>query len=165
MARPPKGPLLAQGLEGSEEARRQLEIILETVAGERTIEDACKALGMTSSAFHDLRTRALQGALGGLEPKPRGRPRKETGGDPEDDRVRLKELERRNSQLNMQLHVAHIREELALGMPHVFIPAQEAQKKREKQERQRQNRRKRRRKKRTGAGPSGGDVEGVKGNT
>ena len=44
--RKPKGPALVQHLEGSERAKQRLEVILETIAGELTIEQACECLGI-----------------------------------------------------------------------------------------------------------------------
>jgi transposase-like protein len=124
--RPPKGPRLADDQEGSESAKRRLRIVLETVAGERTVASACAELGMGEAAFHELRSRALAAALISLEPKPRGRPPRETA----EEASRIGELEEENQHLKIDLRAAQIREEM-LMMPHLLkkkdaAPATEA---------------------------------------
>jgi hypothetical protein len=74
--RPPKGPELVEGLEGSKEAKARLRVALETIAGEKSIAEACEELGIGPALVHHLRARALQAALVELEAKPTGRPRK-----------------------------------------------------------------------------------------
>ena len=75
--RPAKGPKLVEGLEGSDEAKKRLEVVLETIAGKIGIDEACETLDIGKTAFHKLRARVLQSALIDLEPKPLGRPRHE----------------------------------------------------------------------------------------
>jgi len=123
--RPKKGPKLVEGLEGSGEAKKRLEVVLETVAGKITIEQACETLGIGRTAFHKLRARVLQTALEDLEPKPLGRPPREV---PE-EAAKLSKLETEIEQLRMQLEIAHVREEVMLTMPHLFEPLKEAKKK------------------------------------
>ena len=76
--RPAKGPKIVEGLDGSEEAKKRLEVVLETIAGKKNVGEACKTLGIERSAFHKLRSQVLQTALSDLEPKPRGRPPEST---------------------------------------------------------------------------------------
>lgn len=71
--RKPMGAQLVDGLEGSAHAKERLRAILETLAGERTIEAACAQLDVASSYFHKLRGRTLQEMLESLEPRKPGR--------------------------------------------------------------------------------------------
>jgi len=114
--RPPLGPGLVDTLQGPDEAKRRLKVILETVAGTRTIADACAELGICEAAFHELRKQALAAAVAGLAPRPVGRPRKDA--DPEQRRIQ--ELEAQVFLLKKDLQVAHLRQELAISMPHLF---------------------------------------------
>jgi transposase-like protein len=114
--RPAKGPKLAETLDGSEPAKRKLRIILETVTGERTVEEACDALGIGAAAFHKLRSRTFQDAVQSLEPRPVGRPRKE---DPQ-EADEIEALKAEIWQLKFDLQAARIREEIAVTMPHLL---------------------------------------------
>ena len=114
--RPPLGPRLAEGLEGSEGARRRLRVILETLSGELGVEEACRELGIGPAAFHKLRARTLAEALRSLEPRPMGRPREERSAQ----EMRIEALEKENWQLQFELQAARLREEIALSMPHLL---------------------------------------------
>ena len=118
--RKPEGPKLVERLDGSAEAKQRLRVILQTVSGELTVEEACAELGIGKTAFNELRARTLRTALADLEPKPVGRPRKEVSPE-EAEANRLRE---ENEQLRTDLEIAHVREEIALAMPGVFKPAQ-----------------------------------------
>ena len=76
--RPPKGVDLVAGLEGSEEAKKRLRAALETLGGEKSIEEVCEELGVKPSLVHQLRARALQEALEELEARHVGRPRSDS---------------------------------------------------------------------------------------
>lgn len=115
MGRHPSGPNLVEGLDGPDEAKRRLKVILETVAGTRTISDACAELDISEAAFHELRKQALTAAVEGLAPRPIGRPRKD--GDPEQRRIN--ELEEQVFTLKKDLQAERIRKEIAIAMPHL----------------------------------------------
>lgn len=127
--RPPSGPSLADKVEGSEQAKERLKVILQTVSGEISVADACKQLGLSEARFHELRQAWLQAACTALEPKPMGRPKETTF----EEEVELLRLHRENKQLKMHLRAAQIREEIAVAMPHLLQPkkesAEDAQKK------------------------------------
>ena len=108
-------------LEGTEEAKRRLRVILETVSGQRDVADACEELGIGKTAFFELRKRVLQASLEDLEPKPVGRPRQEVPAE-ESEVARLKA---ENQRLLDDLEIAYVREEIALVMPEVFEPLRE----------------------------------------
>lgn len=131
--RPAKGPELVEGLEGTQEAKKRLEVILETLGGQTSVKEAYEQLGLSKSMFHEIRTESLKGALERLEAKPRGRPRQEvTEEQRENERLR-KEIE----ELKATLQIAHVREELALAMPHVLKEADEKKKRMEKRKKKR----------------------------
>jgi len=129
--RPPKGPELVKGLEGSSEAKARLRVALETIAGEKSIAEACEELGVTPALVHQLRARALQAALGELEPKPLGRPRKEVEGEGEE----LKALRAENEELKRKLRDQEVKAELHAAMPYLEERVKGAEKKRKRSER------------------------------
>jgi hypothetical protein len=66
----PVGP---KTLVGSPHAKRQAAVILEVLSGLRGTVEGSAALGVSVSRYYALDTRALQGFLTGLEPRPKGR--------------------------------------------------------------------------------------------
>jgi hypothetical protein len=107
--RKPAGPEYVQHLRGSAEAKRRRQMILETVAGQRSVDKACQELGISESRFLQLRVEMFQGAVERLERRPAGRPRRaDSAGESDALRVELDELER-------ALATAQLREELALA--------------------------------------------------
>jgi len=116
MARPTKGVEHVDSLQGSEESRRRLKLVLETMAGERTVESASAELALSPARFAQIRAEALAGALSALEPRAPGRPAS-PGPDPE-----VVRLEDENRRLRRELEASRIREEIAIVMPHVLQP-------------------------------------------
>ena len=111
--RRPAGAELADRLDGSDEAKQRLRVILETLAGQRTVTAACELLGIGGRQFHELRARVLQAGLNSLEPRPSGRPvRRPTARE-------IAELEAELQQLRIELHAAQLREEIATALPHL----------------------------------------------
>ncbi len=141
--RPPKGPRLVEGLDASEEAKSKLKVILETIAGDLSVSEACECLGVSESRFHQLREETMAIAAAGLEAKPRGRPRKEA---PE-LAAELTQLREENEALKHELEKERVRTVLAEGLPHVGKDREEKKtadpvsrkdrRKRRKEERQR----------------------------
>jgi len=102
-------------LEGPEELKRRLRVLLETIVGSRSVAQACEELQVSESRLHELRREALVGALQALMPRPAGRPvTAETTSE------REKELEARIDELEVDLQAALVRTELALAMPQLF---------------------------------------------
>jgi len=123
--RPPEGPNLAERLDAPEDDRRRLRVILETVAGQRTIASACEELGIKPARFHELRTQALQGAVEAIAPRSAGRPpRPDSTPDP-----KIVELEAKVRDLDLELRATQVREQIALTMPHLIKPEPEPLKK------------------------------------
>ena len=69
------GSLLAE-LPASEQTRQRLEVMVETLQGHIRVAQACSGLGIGRTRFQDLRKRVLEAALGALEARPAGRPRR-----------------------------------------------------------------------------------------
>lgn len=120
MARPPEGPKAVEKLEGPEEAKQRLEVLLETLTGELSIAQACERLGIGEARFHVLRRQMLQGALEALEPAPAGRPRQVEA----PEAARIRELEEQVRELKFDLRASLVRTELALTMPHLMRRAE-----------------------------------------
>ena len=116
--RKPLGPQLVERLEGSQHAKRRLQVMLETVAGTRSIPEACQTLGIGESMFHRLRAEVLQTALDRLEPRPLGRPRR--GNTAETQQVNA--LEQEVEELRTELQTSQVREELAQILPAIVRP-------------------------------------------
>ena len=117
--RKPTGAMLVERLDGSARAKTRLRVILETLAGQRTIPDACEELGIQETMFHRVRFEVLQTALDRLEPRPLGRPPRQVS--PQDGRISA--LEDENLQLRVELKAAEIRRELAQNLPRLVNPA------------------------------------------
>jgi hypothetical protein len=113
--RPPLRSNLVEHFDADPITKERLKILLQTIAGELSVVDACHKLGISQARFFELRTTMLQGALDSLQPKPLGRPALKT--DPESQRIH--ELEQQNLDLRVHLAAAQLREEIALAMPHL----------------------------------------------
>lgn len=116
--RPPLKAEHVRRVEGSEEARARLALILRTLGGELSVAEASAQLGVSESHFHRLRERALAGAAEALEPRPAGRP--PSVEDPADARVAA--LQEQLKDMELELRAAQVREQLAMVMPHVLQP-------------------------------------------
>jgi len=103
----PSGPDYVAKLDGSQEARRRLQVILQTLAGRSRVQQACAELGIGVARFHALRLEALQGAVEQLELRP--------AAPPADPRIAV--LEARIGELELELQAAQTREEIALVLP------------------------------------------------
>jgi hypothetical protein len=96
-------------LEGSAEAKRRLQLILETMTGKKRVLEACQELAISESRFLQLRQELLQAALERLERRLAGRPRRTPAA--EDANALRAEL----ADMEMALATAQLREELALA--------------------------------------------------
>jgi transposase-like protein len=107
--RKPAGPQIAERLEGSPVAKQRLEVILETIAGQLTVTQACQQLGIGESRFHALRNQTLQTTLQALEPRPLGRPTKPTS----PEQAEVDELQTELRRLHADLELAQLQLSLA----------------------------------------------------
>lgn len=78
----PTGP---QAVKGSPTAMKQAVAILETLSGIVSPAEASEGLGISVNRYYQLETRALQGLVAAMEPRPRGR-----SPTPERERDRLR---------------------------------------------------------------------------
>lgn len=113
-----------ESLEGTREAKERLRVALETIAGTRTIAEACEELGVKEATVHELRARALQAALRELEPKEMGRPRKER-----EENGKVEDLERQVAELRRRLTVAEVKADLHSAMPKLGERVKDSEKK------------------------------------
>jgi hypothetical protein len=113
--RKPLGPALVAHLDGSTTAKERMELILATITGQVSVVRAAKLLDISEAMLYKLRTRALQGGLEELEPKPVGRPSQRPSAA-EQERA---QLAARVAELERELAVQHVRLELAQTLPHV----------------------------------------------
>ena len=112
--RPPLGAQLVDLTEGSPEAKKRVQVILQTLSGQMTIPQACLELSIGESRFHELRRELLQCMVQGAEAKPRGRP------PAQQEDARQADLGQQIQALKIDLRAAQIREELATMLPHVL---------------------------------------------
>lgn len=114
--RPGEGSAHVEKLEGDIEEKQRLKVILEVLAGHRSVREACRELRLSEARFHELRRQALQGALAALAPAPAGRPPREAAAAGS----RVEELEGEVRDLRLELQSALVRTEIALAMPHLL---------------------------------------------
>ena len=87
------------------EAKRISSAILEVLAGARSPVDAAGALGITLPRYYALEARALEGFLGALRPRARGR-RRTPEREQEVLRLEVERLEREGGRLRALLRAA-----------------------------------------------------------
>jgi hypothetical protein len=124
--RKPTGPQIVERLEGSLSAKQRLEAILETIAGQLTVPEACARLGIGESRFHDLRNQTLQATLSTLEPRRLGRPPKRTSPEQGEIDALKAEVDRAHKELavaDVQVSLACIHPGLLEGLPPTEDPA------------------------------------------
>jgi len=111
----PAGPeyVDVKHLHGSAQAKERLRVILETMMGKWRVGEACHRLGICEQRFRQLRGELLQAALERLEGRPAGRPRRPQ--EPEQTAALRQQL----AAMQLELHVAQVREEIALALPQV----------------------------------------------
>jgi hypothetical protein len=136
--RRPSGPECVAGLDGSVQARLRLKVVLQTIAGQCSVQDACWQLGVCEQRFWQLREQVLRAALQRLEPRRAGRrPRQATP-----EQAQLQVLQQELAAAKIQRRAAEAREEIALILPRVVgEPAVEEKKTRQGTPRPRRRRR------------------------
>jgi transposase-like protein len=116
--RKPLGPALVEHLEGSDNAKERLELILSTLAGQISVVAAAEELGISEAMFYKVRNRVLQVCLEDLEPKPLGRPPVRLT----EAQQQRQELETQVTALQRELAAQSVRVELLQALPHVVRP-------------------------------------------
>jgi hypothetical protein len=119
------GPEYADQLAGSEIAKLRAKVILETMAGTCRLKEACQRLGISEQRFHQLREEMMAAAVQALEPGHAGRPAHTRS--PAEEQVVA--LEQQLQDMEIELHVAKARAEIALVMPEVKHEPVEPEKK------------------------------------
>jgi hypothetical protein len=115
--RPHQGAELVEKLdECSDEARQRLKVIVQTLAGEITVEQACEILNINRSAFNKLRSQFIANAAALLEPKKPGRKKREVSVE----QMENQKLRAENERLKFQLKAQQLREEIGILMPHLL---------------------------------------------
>jgi hypothetical protein len=109
----PSGPEFVAKLEGSEQAKQRLKVVLETMAGNCRVAEACARLGISEQRFDQIRMEALQAAVASLEARPAGRPAQ----TPTAAEVENQQLQERIAELEGERQAALIRAELAVTLP------------------------------------------------
>jgi hypothetical protein len=115
----PSGREYIDKLTGSDETKARLKAIFDTMYAGKRLQEACAEVGVGETRLHQLREVALQAALTAIEPRPAGRPSRAVAAEPE----RIRTLEQRVKDLELALHEAQVREEIALVLPHLRQPS------------------------------------------
>ena len=113
MGRPNKGIGHVNNCDGSRQSKQRARVILQTITGELSVNEACAKLGIQRPQFAKLRAKAMQGTVDALEPGRPGRPRRH---DVESEQ-REAELQAKIAQLENQLHVEQIRAAVVQILP------------------------------------------------
>lgn len=114
--RPTEGAAHVDKLDGDGQDKRRLKLILEVLAGNRSVGSACRELRLSKARFHELRRQALEGALAALAPAMPGRRRR----NDEPSSARVEQLEGQVRELRLELQSALVRTEVALAMPQLL---------------------------------------------
>lgn len=111
--RRPSGPEMLDRMEGSEVARERVKVVLQTMAGELRVQEACEVLHLSEQRFEELRAELLEAAVDRLEPRRAGRPPRVVS---ESD-FEIARLRTRIAELEAELKASQIRAELAAFLP------------------------------------------------
>jgi hypothetical protein len=112
IGRPILGAGLVDRLQGSDRAKLIVRTLLETISGQRTIDEAAKVLDCNGAYVHALRERLLTATIAAAEPRPHGPAPK-----PEIDAVTREAIdtaEARARDAEVALELERCRSELAL---------------------------------------------------
>lgn len=133
--RKPLGPALVEHLDGSARAKERLELILATIAGQVTVVEASRRLGISEAMFYRFRNRVLQTCMRDLEPKPLGRPPVPSSADQQ----QCRQLEGEVETLRRELAAQEVRLELMHALPQVVKPSPMVKKTNRQRPRQRKS--------------------------
>ena len=131
----PAGPEYVDAIEASAQAKQRTKMILKTVFAGSRVGEACTALDICPQRFHQLREELLQAAVASMEVQPGGRRPRPV--ESEEVTALRQELE----ELQLALHVAQVRAEIALAIPRAVAAAAADQPGLEKKTTQRRKRR------------------------
>jgi hypothetical protein len=123
--RKPFGPEFVHHVEGTAEAKKRAQVLLETLTGRLSVQEASERLGICPQRLDQLRLQMVSAAVHSLEPGHAGRPRRV----PDPAAVPMAALAERIRDLEIELRAGQIREEIALQIPHLLHPQDDAEKK------------------------------------
>jgi hypothetical protein len=103
-------------VDASDEAQQRLDWVLASLAGDCSVAEACEALGISESRFHQIRERALAGAAAALERGRAGRPRREVPVDAGE----VEHLKAKVAALEEEVVIERTRAALARDLPHLL---------------------------------------------
>ena len=104
--------LQARPLKGDDTAKRSAALVLEVLAGLRTVSEASTALGISTMRYYVLERRALEGMVQALAPRPKGKRRRPEDALVEVGRQKVR-LERENGRLQALVRAA----QRTMGVP------------------------------------------------
>ena len=110
--RPNKGVHHVDDLAGDEVTKNRLRVILETIAEQKSVKEACEELGIERVHFHELRKKALQAGIAALTPKRPGRKRKVKT----KEELRIAELEAEKARLEREVSTQHLKEAIHVAL-------------------------------------------------
>ena len=123
--RKPSGPEYVQRLQGSAKAKKRAEVILATMSGRLSVQEAYQQLGVNEAYFNRLRLKFLRGGLPALEDQPAGRRRRPVAAATQ----QIEALQKALGAAQLALRAAEVREEVALTMPQLLRQPVDAEKK------------------------------------
>jgi transposase len=103
-------------LEGSEQAKERMKVIVATLTGQCRLQEACEQLGISEPRLQQLRQQFLEGGLESLEPGKAGRPAKVLT----DAERQVQELKAQLAELQVQYQAAQVRAEVGAVLPQVL---------------------------------------------
>jgi len=125
------GVALLEKYDGSEQSIRRVQAIIQTLAGQVSVVDACKDMGIGEAIFRRFRDVCLKAAISSLEPKKRGR--KATPEPP--GQKQIEALQQEVQRLKVELMGAMAREDLRRAG--LVVTEQEPEKKTSRKRKQR----------------------------
>lgn len=122
--RPTKGSDIVTKFDASAEAKEKVRLVLDTLAGKTSVQDAAARLNVTETRFHQIRDEILTGMLSAAEPKPVGRPP-----EPEEDDPEVEALRKKLQEANLMVEISRLRELIAVAFPELVAAEAERRKK------------------------------------
>jgi len=112
IGRPILGAGLVDRLQGSDRAKLIVRTLLETISGQRTIDEAATILECNGAYIHALRERLLTATIAAAEPRPHGPVPKPAPDEGTRDAIDTAEARARDAEVALELE--RCRSELAL---------------------------------------------------
>jgi transposase-like protein len=114
----PSGPDYVNHLPGSDLARERARVVLETLSGQRRVQEACELLQISEPRFWQLRDEMLTAAVASMEPGQAGRPSQTV--TPE--QAEIAQLKQQLADKQVELKAAQARAEIAMILPNLLKP-------------------------------------------